>query len=94
MPDRRVSALDPERRVAVLDDASEKQYDLFLGVPKHRAPDVVIASGMTVDGYVPVNPETLETRFPGVYAFGDVATIGYPRLECSPRERRVLSPPR
>ena len=44
-PDRRVSALDPERRVAVLDDESEKQYDLFLGVPKHRAPDVVIASG-------------------------------------------------
>ena len=34
---------------------------------------------MTVDGYVPVNPETLETRFPGVYAFGDVATIGVPK---------------
>ena len=72
----------------------EVNGDLFLSVPKHRAPDVVIASGMTVSGYVPVNPETLETRFPGVYAFGDVATIRYPRLECSPRERRVLSPPR
>jgi sulfide:quinone oxidoreductase len=40
---------------------------------------VVVASGMTVDGYVPVNPETLETRFPGVYAVGDVATIGVPK---------------
>ena len=78
VPDRQVGALDPERRVAVLDDESER-YDLFLGVPKHRAPDVVIASGMTVDSYVPVNPETLETRFPGVYAFGDVATIGVPK---------------
>ena len=79
VPGRRVSSLDPERRVAVLDDGSEKPYDLFLGVPKHRAPDVVIASGMTEDGYVPVNPKTLETRFPGVYAVGDVATIGVPK---------------
>jgi sulfide:quinone oxidoreductase len=79
VPSRRVSSLDPGRRVAVLDDGSEMPYDLFLGVPKHRAPDVVIASGMTEDGYVPVNPRTLETRFPGVYAIGDVATIGVPK---------------
>ena len=79
VPGRRVSSLDAARRVAVLDDDSELPYDLFLGVPKHRAPDVVIASGMTEEGYVPVNPETLETRFPGVYAVGDVATIGVPK---------------
>ena len=79
VPGRRVSSLDPARRVAVLDDGSELPYDLFLGVPKHRAPDVVVASGMTEDGYVPVNPRTLETRFPGVYAVGDVATIGVPK---------------
>jgi len=76
---RRVSSLDPARRVAVLEDGDELPYDLFLGVPKHRAPDVVVASGMTEDGYVPVNPQTLETRFPSVYAVGDVATIGVPK---------------
>ena len=26
-----------------------------------------------------MNPKTLETRFPGVYAVGDVATIGVPK---------------
>jgi sulfide:quinone oxidoreductase len=76
---RRVASLDAVRRVAVLDDGSEMPFDLFLGVPKHRAPDVVIASGMTEDGYVPVSSKTLETRFPGVYAIGDVATIGVPK---------------
>ncbi len=76
---RRVSSLDPGRAVVVLDDGSELACDLFLGVPKHRAPDVVVASGMTEDGYIPVNPRTLETRFPGVYAVGDVATIGVPK---------------
>jgi sulfide:quinone oxidoreductase len=80
VPGRRVSSLDPARGVALLEDDSELPYDLFLGVPKHRAPDVVLASGMTEeDGYVPVNPRTLETRFPGVYAVGDVATIGVPK---------------
>ena len=79
VPGRRVSALDPERRVAVLDGGGEMPYDLFLGVPRHRAPDVVLASGMAEDGYVPVEPSTLETRFPGVYALGDVATQGTPK---------------
>jgi sulfide:quinone oxidoreductase len=76
---RRVNALDPERKVAILDDGAELPFDLFLGVPKHRAPAVVIASGMTEDGYVPVDSATLETRFPGVYAVGDVATAGVPK---------------
>jgi sulfide:quinone oxidoreductase len=76
---RRVSALDPARSVAILDDHTELSFDLFLGVPKHRAPDVVISSGMTEDGYIPVDSATLQTRFPGVYAVGDVATAGVPK---------------
>jgi sulfide:quinone oxidoreductase len=76
---RRVASLDPQRRVAVLDDGGEIPYDLFLGVPKHRAPDVVLASGMAVDGYIPVDSATLETRFAGVYAVGDVTTVGVPK---------------
>lgn len=63
----------------MLDYGSERPYDHFLGVPKHRAPDVVVASGMTEDGYVPVNAKTRETRFPGVYAVGDVTTVGVPK---------------
>jgi sulfide:quinone oxidoreductase len=79
VPGRGVSAIEPGRGVARLDDGSELPFDLFLGVPKHRAPDVVVAGGMTEDGYVPVDPATLKTRFPGVYAVGDVATAGVPK---------------
>jgi sulfide:quinone oxidoreductase len=78
-PGCRVSSLDGERKVVLLDDGSEMPYDLFLGVPKHRAPDVVLASGMAEDGYVPVEPTTLRTRFDDVYAIGDVAQIGVPK---------------
>src|SRR6201996_1481088 len=76
---KRVASLDPELNVAILDDGYEIPFDLFLGVPKHRAPDVVIESGITEDGYVPVDPATLATKVPGVYAVGDVATAGVPK---------------
>jgi sulfide:quinone oxidoreductase len=76
VPNRGVRALDPVRRVAILDDASEMSYDLFLGIPKHRVPDVVAESGLTVNGWVPVNPKNLKTQFRGVYAIGDVTSVG------------------
>jgi sulfide:quinone oxidoreductase len=79
VPGRRIASLDRDRSVAGLDDGTEISYDLFLGVPKHRAPDVVLASGMAVDDYIPVDPATLATRYPGVYAVGDCATAGVPK---------------
>lgn len=78
-PDHLVQALDPARRVALLSDGTEMPYDLFLGVPKHVAPAVVVAAGMTVDGWIPVNPRTLATEFPAVYAVGDVTSAGTPK---------------
>ena len=72
--------------------AREEPFDLFLGVPKHRAPDVVQDSGMTVDGYIPVDGHTLATSYPGVYAVGDVATVGVPKAGVfSERQARVVA---
>ncbi len=79
VPNRLVKTLDPSRRVAILDDDSEMPYDLFLGVPKHCVPDVVASSGLTEGGWVPADPKTLETRFPEVYAIGDVTSVGTPK---------------
>jgi sulfide:quinone oxidoreductase len=79
--DRLVKALDPDRHVAVLDDGTELPYSLFLGVPVHRVPQVVVESGMAAHphDWVPVNRQTLETKFPGVYAVGDVNGVGTPK---------------
>lgn len=78
-PDRTVVRLDPARSLAVLSDGSTLPYDLFLGIPVHRVPEVVERSGMTVDGWIPVDSLTLETAFPGVYAVGDVTSVGTPK---------------
>jgi sulfide:quinone oxidoreductase len=78
-PRREVYELDPSSRTARLRDGGEMLFDLFLAVPVHRAPAVVVESGMTVDGWIPVNSLTLETNYDGVYAIGDVAAVGTPR---------------
>ncbi len=78
-PERLVRALDPVRKVALLADGDEMPFDLFLGVPVHRAPAVVEESGLAVDGWIPVDPLTLETRYPGVFAVGDVTSVGTPK---------------
>jgi sulfide:quinone oxidoreductase len=78
-PGQLVRALDPGRKVALLSDGAELPYDLFLGVPVHRAPAVVVESGLTVEGWIPVDPQTLRTRYPGVYAVGDVTSAGTPK---------------
>jgi len=38
-----------------------------------------VESGLAVDGWVPVSKQTLATRFPGVYAVGDVNSVGTPK---------------
>jgi sulfide:quinone oxidoreductase len=79
--DHLVASLDPARKVAILDDGSEMPYALFLGIPVHRVPRVVQESAL-IEGdaaWVPVDKQTLETRFPGVYAVGDVNGVGTPK---------------
>ena len=73
VPNQLVSELDTRSRVARLASGGSVPYDLFIGIPVHRVPEVVESSGLAVDGWVPVDHTNLATRFPEVYALGDVA---------------------
>ena len=54
----------------------DARFDLLAYVPPHRAPAVVREAGLTGEsGWIPVDRGTLETKFPGVYAIGDVTGI-------------------
>jgi sulfide:quinone oxidoreductase len=78
-PERVVRRVDGERRVLSLADGDELPFDLFLAVPPHRAPAVVVEAGLTVDGWVPVDPQTMQTSYEGVFAVGDVTSVGTPK---------------
>src|SRR3954447_15038582 len=68
-----------ERGRALLGDGGALRFDLLLAVPTHRAPAVVLESGLAEDGWIPVDPRTLRTRFDDVYAVGDVTSVGTPK---------------
>jgi sulfide:quinone oxidoreductase len=69
-----VTSIDPATRTAQVGSGETLPYDLFVGIPVHRAPDPLPASGLAVDGWVPVDQANLRTSFPQVYALGDVCT--------------------
>ncbi|MEA2282299.1 MAG: sulfide:quinone oxidoreductase [Solirubrobacteraceae bacterium] len=73
-PQQLVTSIDPAKREARLASGETLQYDLFIGIPVHRAPDPLPASGLAVNGWVPVDQTNLRTQYPGVYAIGDVCT--------------------
>jgi sulfide:quinone oxidoreductase len=79
IPKKSVRVIDAARKVAKLDDGTEMPFDLFLGVPKHVAPRVVLECPLAENGWIPVNRNNLQTKFPNVYAIGDVTSVGTPK---------------
>jgi sulfide:quinone oxidoreductase len=71
-PQHVVTSVDPAARTASLATGETLPYDLFVGIPVHRAPEPLAASGLAIDGWVPVDQANLRTSFPNVYALGDV----------------------
>lgn len=75
-PMKTIERVDTEPRKLVFQGGEEVPYDLVLGVPPHRPPDIASRSALSNDsGYVPVDPATLVTADEAVYALGDVTVI-------------------
>jgi sulfide:quinone oxidoreductase len=72
---KKVVELVPSAKEAVLESGERLPYDLFVGIPIHRAPAVVRESGLAENGWVTVDRDNLMTPFPDVYAVGDVVGI-------------------
>ncbi len=73
-PQHLVKSIDPANGEAKLASGETLPFDLFVGIPVHRAPDPLRACGLAPKGWVPVDQTNLRTEHPGVYAIGDVCT--------------------
>jgi len=70
------TAVSVEANKVFFSNGTHEAVDLLLGIAPHRAPEVVRSCGLTDGGdWVPVNSETLETGYPGVFAIGDVNQV-------------------
>jgi sulfide:quinone oxidoreductase len=75
-PQHEVTEVEPASKTLRCANGVEARFDLLVYVPPHAAPPVVGEAGLTNEsGWVPVDRHTMETRFPGVYAIGDVTSI-------------------
>jgi sulfide:quinone oxidoreductase len=75
-PEHQVKAVDPVAKRIEFTNGAGADFDLLAYVPPHRAPRVVRESDLASEsGWISVDRHTMETRFPGVYAIGDVLSI-------------------
>ena len=80
-PGHAVTRVDPANHRLAFANGAEADFDLLAYVPPHCAPKVVRDAGMCGEsGWVPVDRSTLATRFPDVYAIGDVTGIMLPSI--------------
>jgi len=71
-PSERVKEIRPE--IMLTESGKQFSQTLLLAVPAHVAPAVVKSAGLVdQSGWIPVNPKTLATEHPDVYAIGDCA---------------------
>jgi sulfide:quinone oxidoreductase len=75
-PEHQVKYVDPSARRIEFTNGAKADFDLLLYVPPHRAPEAVKAAGLTNEsGWIPVDRHTLATKYPDVYAVGDITVI-------------------
>ena len=75
-PEHQVTAVDAGQKRLMFSNGAHADFDLLAYVPPHRAPAVIRDSGMAGEtGWMSVDRHTLETRWPRVYAIGDVVAI-------------------
>ncbi len=78
-PRHQVSQVDANAKTLHFANGAQAHYDFLVYVPPHMAPPVVKEAGLTGEsGWVPVDRHTMQTKFPGVYAIGDVTGIPLP----------------
>jgi sulfide:quinone oxidoreductase len=75
-PEHQVTAVDADRKRLAFANGAAADFDVLAYVPPHRAPAVIRDSRLTSEsGWMSVDRHTLQTRWPNVYAIGDVVSI-------------------
>ena len=75
-PNHSVTAVDAALRRISFANGASAEFDLLAYIPPHRAPQVVRDAGMCGEsGWIPIDRETMATKFPEVFAIGDVTGI-------------------
>lgn len=57
------------------ENGSKADYDVLVGIPPHKAPEIVKSTGLTEGDWMAVDKSTMKTKFKNIFAVGDVTEI-------------------
>ncbi|MFA6980511.1 MAG: FAD/NAD(P)-binding oxidoreductase [Ignavibacteriaceae bacterium] len=85
-PLNQLTSVNYEERKIEFASGNSINYDLLVIIPQHKSPEVILKSGLVDEsglpagqaGWIPVNKDTLETKYNNVFAIGDVTSITVP----------------
>lgn len=78
-PQHKVVKIDSEKHEIYFENQKKASFDLLLMVPPHRAPKILEGSGLLGEtSWVPVDRNTLKTKYENAYAIGDITAIRLP----------------
>jgi sulfide:quinone oxidoreductase len=78
-PSMQLNSVDTRSKQLVFNGKETFEYDLLVVIPPHQAPEVIGKSGLAnANGWIDVNPASLQTKYENVFAIGDIASIPLP----------------
>ncbi|GGM74318.1 dehydrogenase/reductase [Longimycelium tulufanense] len=80
-----VERIDATAREIVFADSTRAPFDLLVFVPPHRPSAPAAATGLSPQGWIPVDPHTLTAPAQAVWALGDIASITLPNGKPLPK---------
>jgi sulfide:quinone oxidoreductase len=76
-PGQELTAVDHTRKEAFFQEKLSTDFDLLIAQPTTRPPKVAIEAGLSYDdGWIQVDPQTMETAAENVFAVGDSTWLG------------------
>jgi sulfide:quinone oxidoreductase len=81
-----VTRVHPGTRTVEFTDGTTESFDHLAVVPPHwSATAAVMSTGLAPTGWIPVDPQTLATSIPGVWAIGDATALMLPNGKPLPK---------
>lgn len=75
-PGRSITGIEPDGATVTFADGGREHADLLAVVPPHAcAAAQIVPDLVNADGWIPVAPDTLATKAPGVWAVGDNTAV-------------------
>jgi sulfide:quinone oxidoreductase len=76
----------PDTRIVEFADGTTESFDHLAVVPPHQSPAAaVMSTGLGPTGWIPVDPRTLATSMPSVWAIGDATALKLPNGKPLPK---------